>query len=371
VISTVEEQDKYFIKRALKLAEKGRGWVSPNPMVGALIVKDGKVIAEGFHQKFGEAHAEINALDKAGDNAAGAALYSNLEPCVHKGKTGPCTERILAAGIARVVVGMKDPNPLVNGKGINFLRSKGIVVKDNILHDECVALNRGYIKHVTTGRPLVTLKIAQTLDARIATSTGNSKWITSKEARIWGHRLRSEHDAIIAGVGTVLADDPQLTTRLIKGVSPKRIILDSQLRIPLDANVISGDNASNTTIITTEEASKEKIARIEERGALVHVLEADERGWVPQDVLWETIGKMGITSVLIEGGNAVQTECIKGKNADRIVVFVAPKILGTGIDAIGDLSIKNINAAIEIINMKVKRFNSGDLMISGDFKKDE
>jgi len=223
----------------------------------------------------------------------------------------------------------------------------------------------------TRSWPWVTLSYAQTLDGCIAVEPGKPFEISSPETMQMTHRLRTGHDAILVGIGTVLADDPQLTTRLIKGVSPKRIILDSQLQIPLDATVITGENASNTTIITTEEASKEKIARIEERGALVHVLEADDRGWVPQDVLWETIGKMGITSVLIEGGNSVQTECIKGKNADRIVVFVAPKILGTGIDAIGDLGIKNINAAIEIINVKVKRFTSGDLMISGDFKIDE
>jgi len=363
--STTENQDIEFMKRALKLAEKGRGYVSPNPMVGAVIVKDGKIVGEGYHQRYGEAHAEVNALEQAGDQAAGATIYVNLEPCAHQGKTGPCVEKIFKAGIARVVVGMTDPNPLVNGKGINYLRSKGVSVTEHVLEDKCRELNQGYIKFIQTGIPLLTVKIAQTIDGRIATSTGHSKWITGQESRVMSHRLRANHDGILVGVGTILADDPELTVRYTKGVSPLRIVLDSQLRMPLDAKILSQELATGTVILTTELASKEKIARIEEKGAKVMVLESDDRGWIPQDVLWKSVASLGLTSVLIEGGSVVQTECFKGGNVDRLVIFIAPKILGSGIDAIGDLGIRNINAALEVKEVTIKRLPGGDFMLSG------
>ncbi len=362
------EDDLIFMKRALALAERGRGYVSPNPLVGAVVVKGDEIVGEGYHQKFGEAHAEVNALAKAGDAASGATLYVTLEPCAHQGKTGPCTEKIFAAGISRVVVGMRDPNPLVNGKGITFLRSKGITVTEGLLEPNCRELNAGYLKFITAKRPLITLKIAQTLDGRIATSTGHSKWITSSDSRVMAHRIRSQNDALLVGIGTVLTDDPELTVRLIRGVSPKRIILDSQLRIPLDAHALADQTPSRTIVMTTEEASKEKIARIEEKGAKVIVMEADERGWVAQKVLWNKLAEMGITSVLVEGGSTVHTECIKAGYADRIILFLAPKLLGSGIDALGDLGIRNINAAREIKNLKIKRLN-GDLMISGTLEQ--
>lgn len=353
------------MKRALSLAERGRGYVSPNPLVGAVIVKNGKIVGEGYHEKFGEAHAEVNALDKAGDNAAGTTLYVTMEPCVHHGKTGPCVEKILQSGIVRVVVGMKDPNPLVNGKGFNFLRSKGITVSVDILNEECHKLNEGYVKLISVGRPLITLKIAQTLDGRIATSTGHSKWITAQASREIAHRIRAQHDAILIGVGTILADDPELNVRHVKGVPPKRIILDSQLRVPLDAKVLSDEIRHLSTVVTTQVASKEKIGRIEEKGVSVIVLPEDEKGWVSQNILWKRFAEMGIASVLVEGGSTVITACLKYRNADRLIVFVAPKILGSGIDAVGDLGIRNINSALSMKNMKVKHVNE-DIMITAD-----
>lgn len=362
------ESDTAFMKRAHVLAEKGRGYVSPNPMVGAIVVKDGKVVAEGYHKAFGHAHAEVNALDRAGDAALGATLYVTLEPCNHIGKTGPCTERIYAAGISRVVIATKDPNPSVNGSGINFLRSKGIEVTEGLLERESRELNKGYIKHILTGKPYVLLKLAQTLDGRIATSTGHSKWVTGEDSRSSSHKLRSQFDAILVGIGTVLADDPQLTVRKAKGFSPKRIVLDSQLRIPLDANVLADDSPNKTIIVTTNQASKEKVARIVERGSIVLVLDADERGWAPQSVLWQKLGELGITSVMVEGGSTVHTETLKHGNADEIVIFFAPKLLGSGVNAIGDLGIRNINSAIELQDVKVKRLNR-DFMISALFKK--
>ena len=364
----VSESDIAFMKRALTLAEKGRGHVSPNPMVGAVAVKDGKIVGEGYHAAFSHAHAEVNALDQAGDNALGATLYVTLEPCNHTGKTGPCTERIYEAGISRVVIATRDPNPLVNGSGINFLRSKGITVTEGVLEQNSRELNRGYIKHILTGKPYILLKLAQTLDGRIATSTGHSKWVTGEDSRTSSHKLRSQFDAILVGIGTVLADDPQLTVRNARGFSPKRIVLDSQLRIPLDANVLADDSPNKTIIVTTNQASKEKVARIVERGSIVLVLDADERGWAPQSVLWQKLGELGITSIMVEGGSTVHTETLKHGNADEIVIFFAPKLLGSGVDAIGDLGIRNINSAIELQDLKVKRLNK-DFMISALFKK--
>jgi len=362
---TSANEDVEFMKRALRLAEKGRGYVSPNPMVGAVIVKDGKIVGEGYHQKYGEAHAEVNALEQAGDLAAGATIYVNLEPCAHQGKTPPCSEKIFQAGISRVVIGMIDPNPLVNGKGVNYLRSKGVTVTEHVLEDKCRELNEGYIKYIKMGIPLITIKIAQTIDGRIATSTGHSKWITAQESRVMSHKLRALHDGVLVGVGTVIADDPQLTVRYTKGVSPRRIVLDSQLRVPLDANVLSPELALGTVIMTTELASKEKIARVQEKGAMVMVLEADDRGWIPQDILWNAVASLGLTSVLVEGGSVVQTECIKGGKVDKFVIFMAPKILGSGIDAIGDLGIRNINAALVLKEVNIKRLPGGDFLLTG------
>jgi len=359
-----------FIRRALKLAEKGRGNVSPNPLVGAVVVKDGQVVGEGFHKRFGEAHAEVNALEAAGDQAIGATLYTNLEPCAHQGKTPPCVEKIWEAGIQKVVVGIKDSNPLVNGKGLEFLAKKGISVQEGVLEDECRQINAGYLKHVVTGIPLITLKIAQTLDGRIASSTGHSRWITSEKSLVEAHKLRAQYDAVLIGVGTVITDDPHLTVRHVRGSNPWRIILDSHLRVPLDSNLISEDDCSKTLIISAESASMEKLNRIEERGAKVLVLPSDVDGWVSQDILWNKIGELGITSVLVEGGSVVLTSILKSRFADNMVIFIAPKIIGNGVDAVGDLEIRNINDAIKLDNIKVKKIDS-DLMLIGSFKKEE
>ena len=352
------------MQRALQLARKGRRLVSPNPMVGAVVVKDGRMIAEGYHEKFGEAHAEVNALRRAGDAAHGSTLYVTLEPCSHQGKTPPCVHAILESGVAQVVIGMKDPNPLVNGKGIYFLKAKGIQVTVGVLEEYCSQLNEHYVHFITHGRPFITLKMAQTLDGRIATSTGHSKWITSEDSRVIAHRLRSRHDAVLVGIGTLLADDPQLTVRHVRGPLPRRIILDSRLRIPLDAHVLSDANNFLTYVATTGNASKEKIGRIEAKGASVLVLPEDERGWVNPDSLWKKMAELGITSVLVEGGSTVHTEFLRRKHADRMVLFIAPKILGSGIDAIGDLGIRNINSALELNDVRMRNFGQ-DVMITG------
>ncbi len=363
-MSDQKEQDVAFIKKALSLAKKGQGTVSPNPMVGAIVVKNGEVVGENYHRNFGGPHAEVLALEEAGDLSVGATLYVTLEPCAHHGKTGPCVEAIYDAGISRVVVGCIDPNPIVNGKGIKFLRSKGISVTQDVLCESCQELNQSYIKYITTSIPLITLKLAQTLDGRIATSTGHSKWITTEESRAQAHKLRAQHDAILVGIRTVLSDDPNLTVRMAKGITPKRVVLDSKLRVPLDAKILSDEFVGRTILITTEAASKEKIARIKEKGAIVLSLESDDRGWVLQNILWKKLGELGITSVLVEGGSVVQTECLKNGFADQLVIFIATKLLGSGIDAIGDLGIRNINSAIELTDVSIKKIQS-DFMISG------
>ena len=364
--------DQNFIKRALTLAERGRLRVSPNPMVGAIVVKEGKIVGEGYHKVFGKAHAEVNALDDAGDEALGATLYVTLEPCSRTGKTGPCTERIYEAGISRVVIGMIDPNPKESGRGAEFLRSKGISVEVGVLEERCHELNKGYVKFIQTGLPFITLKIAQTLDGRIATSTGHSKWVTSEEARKMGHRLRSKHDAVLVGIGTVLNDDPHLTLHDTRGPLPRRIVLDSKLRVPLDSNVIADEIANRTIIVTSSEASKEKVQRIVERGSTVMVLNANENGHIPQDVLWKELGDLGITSVLVEGGSSVHTECLKTGYVDDIVIFFAPKLLGTGLDSVGDLGIRNMNQALLLKDLKIRRLST-DIMITAkyDTQKDE
>lgn len=364
-----DAQDIAFMKRALMLAEKGRGSVSPNPMVGAVIVKDGDIVGEGYHQKFGKAHAEVNAIADAGDNTLGSTMYVTMEPCNHTGKTGPCTEKIFEAGISKVVIGMVDPNPLVNRSGINYLRSKGIKVVENVLAERVQELNKPYAKYITTGLPYILLKMAQTLDGRIASSTGHSKWVTDEESRAIAHKMRARHDAILVGIGTVLMDDPHLTVRMAKGLSPKRIVLDSQLRIPLDANVLSDESLNKTIIVTTNVASKEKIGRIVDRGSTVLVLDANDDGWVPQDLLWKELGELGITSIMVEGGNSIHTECLKGGYADEIVMFIAPKLLGTGVDSIGDLGVTNMNAALELENIKIKKLKK-DFMITADLNKE-
>jgi diaminohydroxyphosphoribosylaminopyrimidine deaminase/5-amino-6-(5-phosphoribosylamino)uracil reductase len=361
--------DLSFMKRALVLAEKGRGSVSPNPLVGAVIVKDGEIVGEGYHQRYGKAHAEVNAIADAGDEALGSTMYVTMEPCNHAGKTGPCTESIFAAGISKVVIGMVDPNPLVNRSGINFLRSKGIQVVEDVLVKKAQELNRAYTKFIKTGQPYILLKMAQTIDGRIASSTGHSKWVTDEESRTIAHQMRAKHDAILVGIGTVLMDDPHLTVRMARGRSPKRIVLDSQLRIPLDANVLSDEIPNKTIIVTTSVASKEKVSRIVERGATVLVLDADEHGWVPQKVLLKALGDLGITSIMVEGGSSVHTMCLQSGCTDEIVIFMAPKILGAGIDVIGDLGIKNMNSALELENVNIKKLNN-DFMITANLKKE-
>ncbi len=318
--------DSQYMKRALTIARRGR--TSPNPMVGAVVVRDGRIVGEGYHPRAGEPHAEVFALQSAGDVAKGAELYVTLEPCCHHGKTGPCTEAIIAAGITKVYAAMVDPFPEVAGKGIETLRSAGIEVEVGLLEAEARELNRGFIKWVTCGRPFVLWKAAMTLDGKIATRTGDSRWVTGEKSRAHVHRLRSQSDAIMVGIGTVLMDDPALTNRQDAKTAkdqPIRIVVDSEGRIPLSARVLSDE--APTLVVTTKGAPDENVDRL--RGAGIRVLQVNDNGsLIDPGCLLRKLGNMGIHSVLLEGGGELAASMIAAGVVDRGLIFISPKIVG-------------------------------------------
>ncbi len=368
-----KKSDENYMSIALDLAAKGQGRTSPNPMVGAVIVKDGKIVGKGWHRKAGTPHGEAAALMDAGPNAEGGTLYVNLEPCCHRDKlTPPCTDAILGSRIRRVVVGMPDPNPKVAGKGIDTLREAGVKVDVGVLRERCERLNRVFTKFITTRMPFVTLKVAQTLDGKIATSTGESKWITGPEARKHGHMLRNVADAIIVGIGTVLRDDPSLTTRLEdveNARDPERIILDSTLRIPLDAKVLNVQSKAKTYIATTLAAPTAKIKEIKKKGAEILMMEGDA---IKLPLLMEELGKMGLINVIVEGGSRVNAEALRSGVVDKAAFFIAPKILG-GDDArgsIGGSSPESLDMAIPLLDMRFTRLGE-DLLVEGFLKRSE
>ncbi|MFQ5770074.1 MAG: bifunctional diaminohydroxyphosphoribosylaminopyrimidine deaminase/5-amino-6-(5-phosphoribosylamino)uracil reductase RibD [bacterium] len=357
--------DEELIKKTLKLAEKGRGQVSPNPMVGAIFVVNNKIIGQGYHKVFGGEHAEVAAYRAANQAVAGGTLYVNLEPCSHHGKQPPCVDLIVQSGIQRVVIGTQDPNPVVNGAGIKQLQNHGIAVKVGILEDACKGLNEAYFKHIVSGLPLTTLKIAQTLDGRIAARNGQSQWITSEESRHYVHKLRSYNDAVVIGIGTVLADDPSLTVRLTQGRNPRRIIVDSKLRIPLQSKLLNDRMVEK--IATTSKASQEKIKSIEGKGAVVWVNEANSVGQVDLPTLWHRIGRAGFSSVLVEGGSRISSALLKVNLVDKMVLFIAPKILGAGMPAIQNLGISSLDNSVNLLDFH-KRQIGNDILITGRIK---
>ncbi len=351
------------MRLALSLAKRGKGKTSPNPLVGAVIVRKGKLVGQGYHKKAGLPHAEINALKEAGPKAKGAELYLNLEPCNHYGRTPPCTEVIISSGIKRVVVGMEDPNPLVKGKGIQRLRNAGILVEVGILEAESRKLNEVFIKYITTGLPFLILKMASSLDGKIATKIGDSYWITNERARRFVHRLRAEVDAVLVGIGTILRDDPLLTCRLgsRKEKNPIRIVVDSRLRIPPKTRVIG----SETIIATTELAPKERIKELEDLGVKILIVESLESKVDLQRLVSE-LGKLEISNVLIEGGSQIGTSFLAQRLVDKILFFYAPKIIGgrDSIPIVGGKGVDRVADAIPIRDIKVRRFGD-NLLIEG------
>jgi len=344
---------------AIRLAEKGRGLTSPNPMVGCIIVKRGRIVGRGWHKKAGTEHAEVLAISEAGKKAANSTMYVNLEPCSHWGRTPPCTEKIVEAGVREVIIGMKDQNPLVDG--FRELKFRGLKTKIGILEKEAKKLNEAYIKYIKNKRPFVIVKVAMSLDGRIATSTGSSKYITSREARTYVHGLRSEVDAVMVGLNTVLRDNPELTPRLVKGKDPMKIVVDSKLKIPKSCNLMK--EPAKLIIAATNKAPKSSIKRLQHKGATV-IIAKSKNGMVDLEDLMKQLGKHEITSVMIEGGSQLNSSAIKAGVVDKVLIFTAPKLIGNGIGAIGSLGIKKISDAIDLKNPVCRRIGR-DMMVEG------
>ena len=318
--------EKDFMRRAIALAKRGTGWVNPNPLVGAVIVKDGRIIAEGFHPRCGAPHAEKNALASLTESAEGATLYVTLEPCCHYGRTPPCTEAILAHRLARVVIGSRDPNPLVAGKGIRILRQHGVQVETDFLREECDALNPVFFHYITTGLPYVVMKYAMTLDGKIAAYTGASQWITGQAAREHVHGLRGKYSAILAGIGTVLTDDPMLNSRLEGSHQPVRIIADSRLRIPPDSRICRTAGELDTIVVCAQtDAAKQKT--LEQCGVRVLCLPGAD-GRVDLQALMQWLGEAKLDSVLIEGGGQIHEAALQAGIVNHVCAYIAPKLLG-------------------------------------------
>jgi diaminohydroxyphosphoribosylaminopyrimidine deaminase/5-amino-6-(5-phosphoribosylamino)uracil reductase len=361
------ESDAGWMRRALRLAARAKGRTSPNPMVGAVLVNRGKVVGEGYHVRAGEPHAEIVALGDAKEKARGSTLYLNLEPCTHQGRTPPCAPRVVRSGVKRAVIGMRDPNPRVEGRGIQTLEQAGVEVRVGVLEEECRKLNEAFCKHVATGIPFVILKAAATLDGKIATRNGDSKWISSEPSRRLVHRLRNEVDGIVVGIGTLLKDDPLLTARVPGGRDPIRVILDAYLRIPEDARVLEV-HPSKTILVTTEKASPEKIERLRRRGAKVWRL-GSERGKIDLESCLARLGGMGMMSLLVEGGSQVYGSFLDEGLVDKLVLFLAPRLIGNprAVSLFGGKGVNRLEEAIPLRDMKVKRLG-GDLLIEAYLK---
>lgn len=372
VLVTENARDVFFMRKALRLAEKGRGFTSPNPMVGAVVAQGDTLVGEGRHALAGGPHAEVSALRSAGDKAFGGTLYVTLEPCNHFGRTPPCTGAILESGVSRVVVGMSDPNPLVRGGGCDLLRKKGLRVDTGLLERECRMLNQPFIKHVTTGFPHVTVKAAMTLDGRIAARSGDSRWVSNERSRRFVHRLRCSLDAILVGAGTATSDDPLLTARIgdrARCRQPVRIVLDSLLRLPLESRLASTARLSPVWVACTEAASAEKETQL--RGAGVEVLRMPSRKRrVDLTSLLRELGARGVTSLLVEGGSRVIGAFIEEGLADEFFFFYAPKILADprAVPLATGKARGSMAEAVALYDLTIRRFGQ-DVMLRGRFRE--
>ena len=364
-----QDLDEQMMARAISLARNGLGRTSPNPLVGAVIVRDGRIVAEGWHRKAGTPHAEIHALNMAGELARGATVYVSLEPCAHYGRTGPCARALVEAGVSRVVVAMTDPNPKVAGKGIAILQEAGIEVTTGVLEQEARQLNEVFLKWMTTGLPFVALKTAMTLDGKIATAAGQSQWITNEASRYETHRLRDIYDGILVGINTALADNPSLTTRLkeYQGRNPVRIVVDSRARLPLTAKLVT-DGAARTIVAVTEQAPAERVEAL--RSAGVEIIVAGSSNHVDMQSLMEQLGAMKISSVLVEGGGSVNFSLLQAGLVDRVYAFIAPKLVG-GRDALTPVEgegFQELDRAVELENIQLRQLGS-DVLLTGIVKR--
>ncbi|HNW39648.1 MAG TPA: bifunctional diaminohydroxyphosphoribosylaminopyrimidine deaminase/5-amino-6-(5-phosphoribosylamino)uracil reductase RibD [Candidatus Omnitrophota bacterium] len=359
----IKPLDEHYMRLALKLALKAKGKTSPNPLVGALVVKAGKIIGRGFHARAGFAHAEIVALDEAGKKAKGATLYVTLEPCAHTGRTPPCINRIIGSGIKEVVVGMIDPNPLNNGKGVTLLKQSNIKVRVGVLGEQLKAINESFIKYITTRIPFITVKVAESLDGRIATRTGDSKWITSDKARAFAHRMRKDYDAIMVGVNTVLRDNPSLNAwfsqkKLIK------IVVDSNLSIAEDSNIFAGP--SQVIIITLPSRPGQETENRKKLAAKAKILEVKEKaGQINLRDALKKLAGLHISNIIVEGGGTLIGSLFDERLVDKILFFISPKIIG-GKDAVSSVmgsGVKRVDQAIKLRDFKIRRFGE-ELLVS-------
>ena len=354
--------DAGFMRRALRLAERGRGKVSPNPLVGAVVVRRGRVVGEGAHLELGGPHAEVRAFANAGDRARDATLFVTLEPCAHQGRTPPCTEAVLQAGVRRLVCAMEDPDQRVQGQGLTRLRDAGLEVEVGLLGAQAQRQNAAYLKHRRTGLPLVILKLAQTLDGRIATVSGESRWITGASSRRHVHRWRSWVDGIVVGAGTVLADDPRLTVRHVRGRNPRRLVVDGRLRVSPDSRIFQpGDGA---ILITSRETSKRKRARFAAGGTAVWTY-ADRDGIIDLKKPLSRAAREGMTSLLVEGGPQLAASALRQRLIDQVMLYVAPSMMGEGMGAIGDLGVRFPSEAVRLEGARIQRLGE-DFLITGD-----
>ncbi len=358
---------RYFMQLALDLAAEGIGRTAPNPPVGAVIVRDGEVVGRGFHPRAGQPHAEVFALRDAGELARGATVYVTLEPCSHFGKTPPCADALIAAGVAAVVIGTVDPNPKVAGTGIQKLRDAGIAVEVGVLAAECQRLIAPFKKHILTGLPYSIYKAAMTLDGHTATGSGDSRWISGEESRLRVHQLRDRVNAIVIGSGTACADDPQLTTRLpdAAGHDPLRVVVDSQLKIDPACRMLT-QTSSAATLIATTSTDREKISRLQKAGAEVLYL-APLRGKVPLRELWRELGRRNVQRLLVEGGSGLAAALLAEQLIDQLIVFVAPKIVGGCADfgLFAGLGCATMDDALQLDHVSCQP-SGDDFMITGD-----
>jgi len=362
----VNMRDEFYMRYAIRLAEKAKGKTSPNPLVGCVIVKNNSIIGTGYHKKAGKPHAEVEALRDAGPEAKGARMYVSLEPCNHFGKTPPCTEAIIKAGIKKVIVAMIDPNPLNKGKGIRKLRNAGVGVITGICRDQAMRINRPFIKRCATGMPFITLKIAETLDGKIAAANGNSKWISSDKSRGLVKTIRNEVDAVMVGINTVLRDDPLLISSKGDAKKPARIIVDTKLRIPERSRLVRTAKTYTTIIITSSGREKDKINRLKKCG--VNLIEVNKKAhMLDLSSAMRVLSDMGISDILVEGGARLAGSLLDERLLDRVMFFIAPKIFGSD-DAIGAISgngAKDVKDAFKIGDLKTFKIDN-DVVIEGD-----
>ena len=356
-----------FMAEALKIARNAEGRTSPNPMVGAVIVKDGRIIAEGWHRKAGTPHAEIHALNMAGELAKNSTMYVTLEPCSHFGRTPPCANRIVDAGVKKVVIAMTDPNPLVAGKGIEILKSAGIEVEVGILEDDARRLNEVFLKYITKKIPFVTAKFSCTLDGKISTVTGESQWISCEESRNFVHRLRDVNDGILAGVGTILADNPSLTTRIDNGKNPVRIVVDSLARTPINSKFLN-DGAAKNIIAVTENAPADKISALQNLGA--EIIFCGNSQQVDLKILMAELARREITSVLLEGGGTLNFSMFRAGLIDKVFAFVAPKIIGgkNALTPVEGAGVEKLSDAVQLENLTAEKIGT-DILICGYLRR--